>query len=162
MKKAMVPVVFLIVVGFVCVSCASQDTDWRGLGKSTLKATGSHLAGSLAEQFGVPAASVNSLFESGLSLQGVVQALLIAQSAKVSVGEVSSLLGAKRNDVSAVANELGVSASAYAQDKVDAAIRKASGTAGTVLDAADQVKSAPERARGDVDATVDALTRPPR
>jgi len=170
MKKAMVPVLFLALFSLACASSSTgEKTDWGGLAKSTAKAAGSNLAGGLAEHFGVPAAAVTSLFESGLSLQSVVKALLISQSAKVSVDKVSSLLQAKNNDVSAVASELGVSASAYAQDKVEAVVSKVSGRAGQALDSAGQVKGAAEQlldtagqVKGDVDATVDALSAPPK
>lgn len=169
MRKAKITVLFVALLSMACAGSNGAQADWGGLAKSTLKTTGIHLAGSLAEHFGVPAPAVTSLFESGLSLQGVVQALLISQSAKVPVDTVSSLLQAKKNNVAAVATELGVSASAYAQDKVEAVISKVSGTAGQALDAAGQVKGTADQlkgtagqVKGDVDATVDALTRPPK
>jgi len=141
--------VLLAVIGMTLIGSGAYGIDWGGAAKSTLKATGSSLAGALGEKFGVPAAAVTSLFDQGLNLEGVVQALLISQSAKTPVSKVSDLLKSNKNDVTAAAESLGVSASAYTQDKVNAVIRDVSGTAGDVKGTVDAVQG-----------TTDLFTKP--
>ena len=82
------------------------------------------LAAPLAEQFGVPASSVTALLEGGVSLETVTQLLLIQESAKKPLDDVTSLYR-KSNDVTATARELGVDPKDYSQARVDATIAEA-------------------------------------
>ncbi len=149
MKRKLTPISFLVMIALLFLGSPVYALDLGGAATSTLKTTGINLAGSLAEYFGVPASAVTSLFDSGLSLESVVQALLISQSAKTSVSKVSNLLKTKKNDVTAVADSLGVNASAYASDKVNDVISKVSGSAGEVKGTVDAVQG-----------TVDAFSMP--
>ena len=83
------------------------------------------LAGPLAEQFGVPSSAVQALFDKGLSLETATQLLLVSQSAKTALGDVSNLYDASNKSVDETASKLKVASSAYSEDKVQAAIDKA-------------------------------------
>jgi len=101
------------------------------------KSMGPKLVAPLAEKFGVPAGMVESLMESGLSVEGVTQALLVNQASDAGLGEITSMLGDHGNDVSAVADALGVSPSAYGEEAVKSAlgdvVGDASGAAGETI-----------------------------
>ena len=83
------------------------------------------LAAPLAEQFGVPSASVTQLIKDGVSIESVAQLLLVTDTSKASLDEVTKLYQESSNDVAAVAKELEVAASAYSKDKVEAVIADA-------------------------------------
>jgi hypothetical protein len=79
------------------------------------------LAGPLAEQFGVPAGPVTSLLESGISLESVTQLLLVNQSSKAGLDNVTKL--------TAAIDEAKASASADATQKATDEANKAIGDA---------------------------------
>ena len=83
------------------------------------------LAGPLAQDFGVSSDAVTSLLQKGISLESVTALLLVTQSAKKSLDEVTALYTKNSNDVKKAADQLGVAASKYSPDRVEAAIDKA-------------------------------------
>ncbi len=104
------------------------------------------LVAPLAKKFGVPADAVTKLMGSGLSLDGVVQTLLVNQASGAGLDKVTGILGSNHNDVGATATALGVDPSAYAQDKVSAVESEVTGAAATGQQAVGSVTSAPQNA----------------
>jgi hypothetical protein len=102
------------------------------------------LAGPLAEQFGVPAGPVTSLLESGISLESVTQLLLVNQSSKAGLDNVTKLYRDSGNDITKTAETLDVASSAYSKEKVTAAIdeAKASASADATQKATDEANKA--------------------
>jgi len=104
MRRKSTPVVFLALIALLFLGSPVYGLDMGGMAKSTLKTAGSELAGSLAEYFGVPAAAVTSLFESGLSLDSVVQALLWRVRGGPAVSAVRERFGPDPVEVSSTAD----------------------------------------------------------
>jgi hypothetical protein len=103
------------------------------------------LAGPLAEQFGVPASSVTSLLESGISLDTVTQMLLVSKSSDSELDTVSDAYKEAGNDIDDAAKKLEVAASDYSPERVTAAIDEA------------KAKAAEDAAKGANDAIGSAL-----
>ena len=100
---------------------SSRAAGWGDVAKTV----GMDLAAPLAANFGVPVAAVTALFQGGLTTEGVVQALLISQTSKTSVGKVGSHLESTGNDINATAKALNVAPPAYSEDKVAAVLSDA-------------------------------------
>ena len=104
----------------------TANAQWGDL----VKQTGTNLATQLAQYFKVPVDAVKSLMKTGLSTEGVVQALLISQTSGKSVGKVTKLLNSNGNNIVSTAKSLGVAPKAYTQDKVSKVLQSVSGAAG--------------------------------
>lgn len=104
------------------------------------------LAAPLAEQFGVPSSAVTALLDKGLSLDSVTQLLLVSQSSKQKLDDVTRLYDQAGQDITKTADQLKVAASDYSPDKVSAAIDQAKAKA--QADAANQANDAANRAVG--------------
>ena len=100
------------------------------------------LAGPLAEQFGLPGSAVQALFDKGISLESATQLLLISQSSKTALADVSKLYDDSNKNVTQTAEKLKVETSAYSADKVQAAIDSAKADA-----AASQKKAAEDASK---------------
>jgi hypothetical protein len=83
------------------------------------------LAGPLAEQYGVSGSAVTSLLKSGINLDTVTQLLLVKQAAGKSLDQVTDLYREGGDDVRKAADQLGVAASSYSPDKVNASLDRA-------------------------------------
>jgi hypothetical protein len=120
--------IFSLVAGLLTspVAGGKAGAGWGQVAKTVAK----DLVTPLAGHFGVPVAPVSALFQSGLTLEGVVQALLISQASKKSVDQVGSTLGANGNDMDATAKALAVEPSVYSEDKVASVIGEVTGTTG--------------------------------
>jgi hypothetical protein len=105
------------------------------------------LAAPLASQFGVPASAVTSLLESGISLESATQLLLVSQSSKAKLDDVTGLYRSSGNDIAKTAEKLDVDPSAYSQEKVTAAIDQAKSSA--AADAKQKAADEANKAMGD-------------
>jgi hypothetical protein len=139
---------FLLVAGlFISPMAAGQAG--AGWGQAA-KTVGMDLVAPLAQHFGVPVAPVQALLGSGLTLEGAVQALLVAQASKKPVDEVGSMLESNDNDMDATAKALDVEPSVYADDKVAGVIEEVSGTQAKIegSEAASGAAEAKDEAQG--------------
>jgi len=80
------------------------------------------MAKPLAEQFGVPGSAVEALLNNGISLESATQLLLVSQSSKQTLGDVTKLYEDSSRNITETAQQLKVDASAYSPEKVQAAI----------------------------------------
>jgi hypothetical protein len=83
------------------------------------------LAPPLAEQFGVPASSVTSLLEGGMSLDSVTELLLVSQKSEKGLDDVKKVYDETGSEISKTATQLDVAAADYSPEKVSAAIEEA-------------------------------------
>lgn len=83
------------------------------------------LAAPLAQQFGVSTNAVTALFDKGISLESATQLLLVSQSAKQPIEDVTKLYDQSSQNIQKTAEQLKVDASVYSPENVQAAIDKA-------------------------------------
>ena len=115
-RNALIALVFAVLLG---TSGFARTSD------AGLTELGTALAGPLAEQFGVPAASVTSLLESGISVDSVTQLLFVSESSGSDLDAVTDIYKETGNDITDTANKLKVDPSEYSTERVTAAINAA-------------------------------------
>jgi putative salt-induced outer membrane protein YdiY len=115
-RSALLALLFIALLGTVGLPRSSQ----AGLDDSDLA-----LVGPLAEQFEVPADAVTELLESGISLDSVIQLLLISRNSESGLDAVGELYRASGNDIDDTAEQLDVDPADYSQERVAAAIDEA-------------------------------------
>jgi len=126
-RKSLLALGALCLILAVSVSATRPQEAEAGM-TDTLKA----LAGPLADQFGLPGSAVQALFDKGISLESATQLLLISQSAKTALGDVTKLYDDSSRSVTQTAEALKVEAGAYSDDKVQSVIDKAKADAANV------------------------------
>lgn len=120
MSKTLRVVTNLILFLALLVAVAAPPSARAGVSEAVLA-----LAPPLAEQFGVPASSVTSLLEGGVSLDSVTQLLLVSQSSEKDLDDVTSVYDENGREIDKTASRLDVAAADYSPENVSAAIKEA-------------------------------------
>jgi len=115
-RSALIALFFVVLLG---------TTGFARTSEAGLTELGTALAGPLAEHFGVPASSVTSLLDSGLSVDSITQLLFVSKSSGSDLNAVTKLYKETGNDITDTANKLEVKASEYSPERVTDAINEA-------------------------------------